>query len=408
MNKLVMFTSSFPFGYKETYLESEIVILAEVFDLVEIYPHYYNQGIKKQRYIPNNVRVYTPAYPISKIGRIIQAIKGLFKGAKVLLFFKEFFKFKVYKSRKTFFRWLLGLFDYLATIGSNHFYKIKNEKRAVFYFYWGIGWSYVFLNLDKEENRKCFIRLHGGDTYLERSNGYLPLRKKIFDKADFLLPISNDLKDYLHNRYLISKEKIIVSRLGVRISDYIRNSSVNDTLKIVSCSNVIELKRVFKILEAVKRMDGISIEWTHFGDGPLLNKLKNEVDKLQLNTIKINLFGRIKNEKILSFYQNQSIDAFVNVSEYEGVPVSIMEAMSYGIPCIATNAGATYELVDSKNGILLPNNFSIQELIKSINNIKSKQWKDKSILAYQHCKENFNAITNYKALSKILTEKDKE
>jgi glycosyltransferase involved in cell wall biosynthesis len=408
MDKLILFTSSFPFGNKETYLETEIIFLAEVFDKVEIYPHYYNQGNKKQREVPNNVRVHTPAYPISKIGRLYLALKGLFKGAKGLLFFKEFFKFKVYKSSKNFLRWLFALFDYLATLGSPHYNRIKNEKQAVFYFYWGIGWSYVCLNINKEVTRKCFIRLHGGDAYLERANGYLPLRKEIFEKADYLLPISNDLKEYLHARFSILKEKILVSRLGVEIPDFNRNCLCDDTLKIVSCSNLIALKRVFKILEALKRMDGTIIEWTHFGDGPLLNSLKNEVDKLQLNTIRINLVGRIKNEKITAFYQNQSIDAFVNVSEYEGVPVSIMEAMSYGIPCIATNAGATSELVNGENGILLPNNFSIQELINSFNNIKSRKWREKSKLAYQHCKEIFNANNNYKKLGNLLIEKYKE
>ena len=42
MAKLVLFTASFPFGSKETYLETEIYYLAKGFDSVEIYPHYYN------------------------------------------------------------------------------------------------------------------------------------------------------------------------------------------------------------------------------------------------------------------------------------------------------------------------------------------------------------------------------
>ena len=39
--------------------------------------------------------------------------------------------------------------------------------------------------------------------------------------------------------------------------------------------------------------------------------------------------------------QAQPYHVFLNVSSSEGVPVSIIEAMSFGIPCIATNVGGT-------------------------------------------------------------------
>ncbi|MFR4320263.1 MAG: glycosyltransferase [Blautia massiliensis (ex Durand et al. 2017)] len=44
----------------------------------------------------------------------------------------------------------------------------------------------------------------------------------------------------------------------------------------------------------------------------------------------------------------------MNVSSSEGIPVSIMEATSFGIPGIATDAGGTKEIIrDKENGVLL-------------------------------------------------------
>lgn len=404
MDKLILFTASFPFGNKETYLESEIVFLAKVFDKVEIYPHYYNQGNKKQREVPNNVQVHTPAYPLSKIGRLYQALKGLFKGAKGLLFFKEFFKFKVYKSSRNFLRWLFALFDYLATLGSPQYNRIKKEKQAVFYFYWGIGWSYVCLNLNKEVARKCFIRLHGGDTYLERANGYLPLRKEIFEKSDYLLPISNDLAAYLENRYNVLPEKIIISRLGVCMLNRVSYFQAIDSteMHIVSCSNMIKLKRIDMIVEALKFLDGTLVKWIHFGDGIEMKAIKDQIEASDFKTIKVELIGRKHNSEVLDYYKNYEIDAFVNISKHEGVPVSIMEAMSFKIPCIATNVGATSEIVNNKNGILLDEDFSINDLVISLQSIKSDQWKKKRDLAFSHCNQFFDAEKNYKQLARIL------
>jgi glycosyltransferase involved in cell wall biosynthesis len=405
LNKLVLFTSSFPYGDKETYLENEIVFLSKSFNEIEIYPHFYKEGKTEIRDVPPNVKVHLPAYPKDKIGRILLAFKGLFERPKLSYFFRELFKFKIFNSKENFIRWNISLLDYLATIGSNQYKNIKEESNVIFYFYWGIGWSYSCLNLKKKADRTIFIRLHGGDAYLERSNGFLPVRKYIFDKADYLLPISENLGNYLNNKFLISSNKIIISRLGVNIPKMKSSRTHIGSVKIVSCSNVIALKRISRILDALSKIKDINIEWVHFGDGPLLKDLKIQLKSLSLEKVKVNFLGGKSNKEVLNYYETQDINAFINVSQYEGVPVSIMEAMSYGIPCIATDAGATNELVNNENGILLTNNFSINELINSLKMIQSVDWLKKRLPAYQHCKFYYNSSKNYHELVGVLKNK---
>ena len=241
MAKLILFTSSFPYGDKETYLEKELEILSKEFAKIEIYPHFYKDQKTEKRIVPSNVKVHTPAYPLNKSGRLYLAFKGLFKRPKMSRFIKEFFQFKIYKSIENFKRWSVSLFDYLATIGTSQFNVLKKEDNVVFYFYWGIGWAYSCLNFEKKVNRKIFLRLHGGDAYLVRSNGYLPVRKLLFDKADYLLPISDNLKKYLNDTFLIAYDKMIVSRLGVDIPKIEKRKKTINPIRIVSCSNVIAL-----------------------------------------------------------------------------------------------------------------------------------------------------------------------
>ncbi len=75
--------------------------------------------------------------------------------------------------------------------------------------------------------------------------------------------------------------------------------------------------------------------------------------------------GNIPNEQILDFYKNNIIDCFVLTSEHEGLPVSIMEAESAGIPIVATNVGGIREMIRD-NGVLLPSEASYQDVGEAI------------------------------------------
>ena len=52
MSKLLLFTSSFPFGEYEAYLETEIIFLAKKFDKITIYPFFYKDKNMEMRKIP--------------------------------------------------------------------------------------------------------------------------------------------------------------------------------------------------------------------------------------------------------------------------------------------------------------------------------------------------------------------
>ena len=173
-------------------------------------------------------------------------------------------------------------------------------------------------------------------------------------------------------------------------------------LKIVTCSNMVEVKRIDRIINTLAEIDEYKIEWDHYGDGELFDELsllaKNVLgDK---NNITFNFFGRIDNKDILVKYIEEQYDLFINVSESEGLPVSIMEAMSCGIPAIATNVGGTSEIIEEgKNGFLLDEKFVVDELKKYISfyfYLDEEMKIEFRMNAYQAWNNNFNAEKNYK------------
>lgn len=397
---LYIFTASYPFGTKETYIKEELLVLANKFDKIIIFPHYYNNKDKTVRSVPKNVIVHEPALPISKGLRIYQAIKGLFLKPKLSLFLNDFCKNKIYKNSGHVLSWSTALIDYLSTIGSPVFNRVKKIKKSKLYFYWGVGWSYIILNLDK--SNKSHIRLHGGDVFLERHNGYFPMRKVLFDTANILFPISSKLAVYLNERFLIPKNKIKVSYLGIKANKNLNKLTKKNSIVLVSCSNAIKLKRIDMIIDALSLIKVLKIEWIHFGDGPELNNLISYAKKKLPKNINYIFKKRMPNIEILKFYNNNSIDAFVNVSKHEGLPFSIIEAMLYGIPCVATDVGATSEIVNVKNGELISENFKILDLMKIILKLKSNYWIEKRKFAKKTAVESFNSEINYLKLSNFL------
>jgi len=144
---------------------------------------------------------------------------------------------------------------------------------------------------------------------------------------------------------------------------------------IVSCSTVQDLKRVNMIAEAVSLIGRDDLEWYHFGDGPLMNDLKERISKYDTRVRKrIHLLGRRDNLEVKEFYASHNVDLFINVSTTEGLPISVMEAMSYSIPVLVTDVGGEREIVDhGENGYIVPVDISSTDLAKCIESHLDKE-----------------------------------
>jgi glycosyltransferase involved in cell wall biosynthesis len=177
-----------------------------------------------------------------------------------------------------------------------------------------------------------------------------------------------------------------------------------DTFLLVSCSNIIPLKRVNLIAEALKNITATPIKWVHIGDGPERNKLEALIQELTGN-IQVKLLGRLSNSNVKRYYAENRPDLFINVSTSEGVPVSIMEAMSFGISVIATNVGGNNEIVSAENGYLLPSQLSPEDLansIKSFIDLTLKQKEVKRQSSYETWKDKYNAEINFREFVKTI------
>jgi len=266
------------------------------------------------------------------------------------------------------------------------------------YFYWGKGASNILPFLSKIKAKRV-VRLHRGDLYDYLYEGYLPIQEAILKKTDMVVFISKHGKQYMTNKYPHLRMNSVVSYLGTNDGGISKNS--NDNLfRILSCSNVIPGKRLFLLYEALQSVIDYEIEWTHIGDGTDFEKLKITVQKSR-NNVKVRLLGRFTNKEVLSYYQINMIDAFINVSSTEGLPVSLMEAISYDIPVIGTDVGGTSEIVKPETGILLASNPSVSDIVEALNKIRYLKLQPRLFW-----ERNFNSSVNFsKFINEVLISK---
>lgn len=358
MTRLLLFTNDYPYATGDAvFVGKEIDALAARFDDVVVFCHARDTSAGLLP-LPANVRLggnlFVPA-PEDSPWTVLRprVLAGLVSAA-----WREL--------RDGRLRGHVRLFLMGARVGITQAHRVAVRRAAaeaadvVAYAFWGMGCGLGLPWLRDVGAR--VVRVHGYDLYESRAaSGYLPARPYLFARADRVLTISEDGGRYLSQRpYARELEgKLRLSRLGVPGPATLRRPARGDGMLVVSCSAVIDLKRVPLIFAAVRRLAAQDptrpVRWVHFGDGPQLEQLRSEVRDVP-ESLTVDLRGRTPNDEVTAFYREQRVDVFVNASTTEGVPVSIMEAIAHDIPVVATSVGGTPEIVGPalRTGELVP------------------------------------------------------
>jgi glycosyltransferase involved in cell wall biosynthesis len=352
--RLVIFANFFPYKKAEPFLVNEFEFSKKYSRQISLFS-LYGKPDELQLNKSDTFSTLPPVFE-SHLNKTTIFFKGIFNLSPFYFHFKESVS-QLFSFKKLY--WLLVSLLLSRAVMASKAYKellksISKDEKTVLYFYWGDNLCWIIPYLKKHtraQNLKIVIRLHGSDLYENLKWNYAPLRKLIFEHADLIVPISENGKEYLLERYPEVKNKIHLSRLGV-FDNGLNPHKPSAKKTIVSVSNLVNLKRVDLIFEVLQKMKG-RIEWYHFGDGPLNETIK-ELAKNKREDLYVHLKGYVTNKQVLEFYKTNSVDLFINLSTTEGLPVSIMEALSFGIPVLAPNIGGIGELVSDLNGKLIP------------------------------------------------------
>lgn len=395
MKSLILIDTQFPFRGGEPFLESELPVTADRFDRVLIFPADVVTGDRQTRIVAEeNVDVYPFENEKPALRKAKAAVRGLFgmtrmRGGLKTRFWDAYFEAAAKAQAKKIIRILEG-------------YAFSPEDEIVVYSYWLYIPARIAVELKRFFQKKgipvrAVSRAHGFDIHEKYSGkGYLPQRQLLLRELNRVYACSRDGASCLCRKFPAYTDKVGVSLLGT--SDHGLCTESRRPFRIVSCSRLVALKRVELIAEAMVLLisRGFDICWTHLGDGDQMQKVRDRIPEGMED--RIHLPGAVPNTEVLDFYRDNPTDLFVNVSASEGLPVSIMEAISFGIPVIATDVGGTGEIVTEQAGTLLPPDITAEALAEHIAayyNADPEQSKGLRLSARRFWEENFEAKTNY-------------
>ena len=206
-----------------------------------------------------------------------------------------------------------------------------------------------FIYMAKWVHKPIINHCHGAEFdhfYINASERKKRLIKKVYNKCDAFIALSEEWKDNLLQ--IVPKEKItVIENYSIINEEAVRSRELKENRKqILFLGELGQRKGVYDIPKVVKEVAQVfpDVIFILGGDGEM-QKIKGLVKK---NSVEKNVIfpgwvrGKEK-DKLL-----KESDVFFLPSYNEGMPMSILDAMGYGMPIISTNVGGIPKIV--KNG----------------------------------------------------------
>lgn len=257
----------------------------------------------------------------------------------------------------------------------------------------GVGFSFTAHSYDIDENNM--------------------LRQKVLESS-FVRAISQNAKNQIIELTGLDKlnHKIHVIHMGVTIPKVSNKTNHNKkSRKVIVCpANVEEIKGQKYLIEAcaISKSKGLSLKCLIIGEGPDIPKLKSLITEKGLED-DVFLEGYYPHSKLMGMMQNENIDIVIlpsitmNNGYSEGIPVALIEAMSYKIPVISTNTGDISELLGQGRGIMVAQK-NPEELSEAITNVVTDKSLSESLRTsgFQRVNNEYNIQSTCKDLADLI------
>lgn len=205
-------------------------------------------------------------------------------------------------------------------------------------------------------NKDVIVQFHGGRfSNLRFKFLHKNILKFIYQKVDKLLVLCDDQLNELQEA--VNKEEKFLKIPNFMSRKIISNRNIKlknkfEMLKVLYIGRISKRKGIFDVIEAFKYIDNNEVQLNIVGAGQDDNLLK----KIIKNDSRINYLGKKFGEDKYRILRNNHL--FILASYSEGFPYSLLEAMTFKMPIIATNTGGISEmLINDYNGYFIKKSF---------------------------------------------------
>ncbi len=393
---LVLLTLDFP----DPLVEKELPILSSHFEHIYVLPSLAGHEAKTAQ-LPVNVSVERifPLVDLTNIKTLFA--RFFFPTVRIFLWTlaNSPYRFRYIRYFKSFVGY--AILELTKVQPLKVFVQKKNLADALFYDYWFVDATLALAELKRQGIiKKSVSRTHGFDLYNDRQyEGCVSFKEYRLKYLDAVFAISRHGKEHFkQNVPFTLAEKIKMSYLGVSGGGLPLDKVKYNEPLVVSCARLIPLKRISLLVDVLQKLD-MPVRWVHFGDGPEAELIRHKAAQLPSKVI-YELRGEVNNEEIQAFYRQHHVDLFISLSESEGLPVSMMEAISWGIPVLSCDVNGIPEIVTPITGKLIPVMADASQIAEHVRNSLLLHFNRTEINEFSN--HYFNAHTNYMAFANQL------
>ncbi len=175
---------------------------------------------------------------------------------------------------------------------------------------------------------------------------------------DKVFCVSNQIRKHMQELYDFDRERYFFREQPIETDlNWIKVWNTNQPIKIGYAARLVkQQKRADLLVELISCLEKRNVEYRLqiAGEGECAIAIKAYIVQNGLEN-KVQLLGRLAKDAMKQFWNNQ--DIFVNLSEYEGTSLSMLEAMSFGcVPIVTDVSGAREFIEEGKNGYIYPIN----------------------------------------------------
>ena len=226
------------------------------------------------------------------------------------------------------------------------------------------------------------------------------LRNWSINSSEIIITPSTHLKQFVND--LGSINNVLKINNGIEIIDLGRQAEPNKINNLLVNSRLVVQKNIDLVIEAFSILNDSRLKLEIIGEGSEFQRLNELITNLEIQN-NVKLLGKVDNNSISKYLEKSQL--FIQASDYEGLPHSILEAINYEIPVLSTEAGGCKDLLhNGDRGFIIsspPNKYQIAESINFIINNPTSAHQ-KALEAKSYIRENHNFQTQAQLYTEVI------
>ena len=206
----------------------------------------------------------------------------------------------------------------------------------------------IFIYIAKWFDKKIVYHMHGGG-FGDFSRKHPQAVRRLLEKCDVVIALSDYWKSFFESE-LHFKNVVVVKNV---IAEPVINPNKTTCFSLLFLGLLGQNKGIYDLLDCLNEHKSVfsgKLKLFVGGNGEI-SKVTQIISKYGLNDI-VSFEGWVSGDKKIELLNK--VDAYILPSYHEGLPISILEAMSYSLPIISTNVGGIPEILkNGENGFIM-------------------------------------------------------